>query len=174
MYPQGNLQGLFAMMLPTADWLVLCDYMRANFAYAPADWLAGRWLFQQNWRIAFMAPVMAVYHCTGANFADSSRLAVARSLSSDPFFADKPLEWDKCNRATAASHPFKVRDTTVCANADIGCNSGKKTRRRIGCGGWGATLCSWSCPGPTSRATTWACRATRPGWPRTRGALCVR
>jgi hypothetical protein len=60
MYPQGNLQGLFAMMLPTADWLVLCDYMRANFAYAPADWLAGRWLFQQNWRIAFMAPTLPI------------------------------------------------------------------------------------------------------------------
>lgn len=107
MYPQGNLQGLFAMMMPTADWLVLCDYMRVHFAYAPADWLIGRWLFQQNWRIAFMAPVMAVYHCTGSNFGDSSRLAVARSLSSDPMFADKPLSWDKCMREAAASHPFK-------------------------------------------------------------------
>lgn len=107
MYPQGNLQGLFAMMLPTADWLVLCDYMRANFAHAPADWLAGRWLFQQNWRIAFMPPVMGVYHCTGSNFGDSSRLAVARSLSSDPFFAGKPLEWARCDRAAAAAHPFK-------------------------------------------------------------------
>jgi hypothetical protein len=110
MYPQGNLQGLFAIMLPAADWVSVCDYMRLHFDKAPADWLIGRWLFQQNWRIAFMPPVLAVYHCSGANFKSSSRLAVSRQLSDDPLFTAKALDWNACPRTGPVTQPFKWED----------------------------------------------------------------
>jgi hypothetical protein len=94
-------------MLPTSDWLSMCNFMRASFDLAPADWLIGRWLFQNNWRIAFLPPALAVYHCAGSSFQDSSRIAVAKvkqrkgegscalilvivqSLASDPMFKGK-------------------------------------------------------------------------------------
>jgi hypothetical protein len=75
----GNLQGVFALMMPTVEWTQMCEFMRGSFDLAPADWLVGRWLFQNNWRIAFMPPSLAVYHCTGSAFQDSSRLSVAKA-----------------------------------------------------------------------------------------------
>ena len=82
-------------MLPTTEWLQICDFMKSSFDLAPADWLIGRWLFQNNWRIAFMPPSLAVYHCTGSSFKDSSRLAVAKSLVSDPLFKDRVIRKKK-------------------------------------------------------------------------------
>lgn len=72
------------MMLPTRAWLSMGRFMRASFDLAPADWLIGRWLFQRNWRIAFMPPVVAIYHCTGASFKDSSRVTVAKARPVQP------------------------------------------------------------------------------------------
>ena len=113
MYPQGNLQGLFAMALPSADWIQMCDYMRLHFDKAPADWLVGRWLFQQNWRIAFMPPVLSFYHAAGSNFASSSRLTLARQLGDDPIFKDRPLSWDKCPPTPVPGQPFKWEDPSL-------------------------------------------------------------
>ena len=109
MYPQGNLQGVFALMLPTPTWLEMSNWMRTHFDKAPADWLIGRWLFLQNWRIAFMPPTMAIYHNSDASFKDSSRIAVRRKIKDDALFADKAFEWSACfaTKQEHASHPFK-------------------------------------------------------------------
>lgn len=109
MYPQADLQGVFAMMMRTSAWSSVCQWSRTNFAKAPADWLIGRYLFQENWRIAFMS-LMNVYHRAGPGIGDSSRLAISHSLRSDPLFKDRALTWEECSESDMTMHPFKDKD----------------------------------------------------------------
>ena len=160
-YPQGDLQGVFALMLPSAHWLSATNYMRQFFDRAPADWLIGRWLFQHNWRLAFMPSHFAIFHRPGTSFADSSRITVASQLASDPLFRDQPLQWDHCPRNSAtANHPFKFDD--FYRLRWVRCLLFSLFSLPLTLARWGARTFSWSCPGRTSRGETWASPRT---WP---------
>lgn len=109
MYPQGDLQGVFAMMMRTSAWSDICKWSRQHFAKAPADWLIGRYLFQENWRIAFMS-LMNVYHKPGPGVGGSSRMSISHSLKTDPLFKDQALSWNDCDENDLKMHPFKDKD----------------------------------------------------------------
>lgn len=106
MYPQGNLQGVFALMMPLEEWKPICDWALQNFDKAPADWLIGRWLFRNDWRIALYSSTMAIYHKAARNMRDSSRVTISESLKKDPLFKDKGLSWSQCNITTSAHLPL--------------------------------------------------------------------
>lgn len=106
--PQGALPGLYALMLPAPDWLQLATFFRIHFDKAPADWLIGRWLFAENFRLAYMPAILNCYHGPGTAGKDSTLMSVQRQLASFSFFHSKPLSWENCTRtAENTNHPFK-------------------------------------------------------------------
>lgn len=96
MYPPGNLQGVFGLMMRTAVWTKVAKWAREHYDKAPADWLIGRYLFRENYRLAILPPTMNMYHKPGSNKRASSLASVKKEQT-----------WDDCDQEKAADHPFK-------------------------------------------------------------------
>lgn len=60
--PPVNLQGVFGLMMPTNDWNTFVEWATPHVDKAPADWLLGRWLFLNDWKMALMQPKMNLHH----------------------------------------------------------------------------------------------------------------
>lgn len=84
MYPPGDLQGVFGIMMRTQVWKEIATWAKKHYDKAPADWLIGRYLFRENYRMAVLSSTMNMYHKPGINKAVSSLVI------------QKKATWDDC------------------------------------------------------------------------------
>lgn len=114
-YVPANLQGVFGLMMPTTAWLELADWAELHYDKAPADWMIGRWLFRNNWRMVFLDHRAVLYHAPGLNKRQSTLQHVQKRVQC----GNEPQKWYRVHWVGGEKYFLEVPFFDIVGN-DLG------------------------------------------------------